>query len=121
MKRRIQIPIFKFRTRIKSVVHSSNRNLKIMTDIHELRRKNPDLVQVLTLLKKFEEFLFLRNKKSYTSKKEEEFLPFYHFFVYTKPIRTKFRAHLTCFFIYLLFYHLFFYFSKINYKQIKQK
>ena len=92
-----------------------------MTDIHELRRKNPDLVQVLTLLKKFEEFLFLRNKKSYTSKKEEEFLPFYHFFVYTKPIRTKFRAHLICFFIYLLFYHLFFYFSKINYKQIKQK
>ena len=39
MKKRIQIPIFKFRNKIKSVAHSSNRKLKIITDIHELRHK----------------------------------------------------------------------------------
>ena len=39
MKKGIQIPIFKFRNKIKSVAHSSNRKLKIITDIHELRRK----------------------------------------------------------------------------------
>ena len=50
---------------------------------------NSDLVQVLTSLKKSEEFLFLRRKKSYTSRKEEQFLPFYHFSVYTKPVRTN--------------------------------
>ena len=50
---------------------------------------NSDMVQVLTSLKKSEEFLFLRRKKSYTSRKEEQFLPFYHFSVYTKPVRTN--------------------------------
>ena len=40
MKKWIQIPIFKFRSRIKSAVHLSNRKLKIITDSYELRRKN---------------------------------------------------------------------------------
>ena len=51
--------------------------------------KNSDVAQVLTLLKESEEFLLLRKKKAYTSRKEEKFSPFYHFFVYTKPVRTK--------------------------------
>ena len=51
--------------------------------------KKSDMVKVLTLLKKSEEFSFLRDKRVYTSRKEKEFSPFYHFFVYTKPVRTK--------------------------------
>ena len=51
--------------------------------------KNSDLVPFLMLLTKSKEFLYSRNKKSYTLRKEEIFLPFYHSFVYTKPVRTK--------------------------------
>ena len=39
MKKRTQITIFKFRNRIKSAAHSNNQKLKLITDIHELRRK----------------------------------------------------------------------------------
>ena len=51
--------------------------------------KNSDLVQVFMSLKKSEEILYLKTKKSYTSRKEERFLPFNHFSVYPKPVRTK--------------------------------
>ena len=49
--------------------------------------ENPDLVQVLTSLKKSEEFLFLRNKKVTHQKKKNNYL-FITFF-FTKPVRTK--------------------------------
>ena len=39
MEKKIQTAIFKFRNKIKSVAHSSNQNLEIITDIHEHRRK----------------------------------------------------------------------------------
>ena len=39
MKKWTQIPTFRFRDRIKSVRLWSNQNLKIITGIHELRRK----------------------------------------------------------------------------------
>ena len=39
MKIWIQISVFKFRNRIKSAIHSRNRKRKIVTDIHEHRRK----------------------------------------------------------------------------------
>ena len=51
--------------------------------------KNSDLVHVCTLLKKSEEFLYLRNTKAIPIKKRKQKISFYHFSVSTKPVRTK--------------------------------
>ena len=51
--------------------------------------ENSALVQVLTSLKKSEEFCISKIQKSYTSRKEEKVLPFYNIFVYTKLVRAK--------------------------------
>ena len=52
MEKQIQISIFKFTNTMKSAAHLSDQNLKMITDIHELRcKKNSDLVQILMPLK----------------------------------------------------------------------
>ena len=89
MKKRIQIPIFKFRNRIKSAVHLSNRKLKMIADILEFRRKKIWSASSHFIKEIWRIFIFKKQKSLYTSKKEENFLPFYHFFVYTKPVRKK--------------------------------
>ena len=86
MKTWIQISVSKFRNRVKSAVHSSSQKLKILTDIHELTRKN---FWSDRSFQKSEVFLYLRNKKPYKSRKEEKVLLFYYFFVHTNPVRTK--------------------------------
>ena len=90
MKIWIQIPIFKFRNRIKGAVHLSNQKLKIITDIHELRRKKFWSGTSSHVIKEiWRIFVSKKQKKSHTSRKENKFLPFYQFFVDTKPVRTK--------------------------------
>ena len=90
MKKKIHILIFKSRNRIKSAVHFSNRKLKIITDIHKFRRTEIWSGTSSHFIKEiWRIFIFKKQKSLYTSKKEENFLPFYHFFVYTKPVRKK--------------------------------
>ena len=90
MKKKIHILIFKSRNRIKSAVHFSNRKLKIITDIHKFRRTEIWSGTSSHFIKEiWRIFIFKKQKSLYTSKKEEKFLPFYHFYVYTKPVRKK--------------------------------
>ena len=90
MIKKIHILIFKSRNRIKSAVHFSNRKLKIITDIHKFRRTEIWSGTSSHFIKEiWRIFIFKKQKSLYTSKKEENFLPFYHFFVYTKPVRKK--------------------------------
>ena len=68
----------------------SNRKLKIITDIHELRRKKFWSGTSSHVIKEiWRIFVSKKQKKSHTSRKENKFLPFYQFFVDTKPVRTK--------------------------------
>ena len=75
---------------IKSAIHSSNRKLKIITDIHELRRKKFWSGRSSHVIKEIWRVFVFKKQKSLTHQgKKKNFLPFYHFFVYTKPARTK--------------------------------
>ena len=51
--------------------------------------KNSDLVQVLTSLKKSEEFFFLRNKKVIHFKKRRKIFTFLSFFCLQQTIKNK--------------------------------
>ena len=64
--------------------------MKIITDIHKFRRTeicsgtSSHFIEEIWRI-----FIFKKQKSLYTSKEEEKFLPFYHFFVYLKPVRKK--------------------------------
>ena len=89
MKIWIQIPIFKFRNRIKSVVIRVTENWKSSQIFMNSDAKNSDLVQVFTSLKKSEEFLFLRNKKVIHFKKRRKFFTFLSLFCLHQTIKNK--------------------------------
>ena len=64
-------------------------NLKSSQIFMNSDAKNSDLVQVLTLLKKSEEFLFLRNKKVIHIKKIRTFFTFLSLFCLLQTSKNK--------------------------------
>ena len=62
----IQIPIFKFRSRIKSAVQASNEKMMIITDIYDLRRKKFWSGTRLHIIKEIWRVFIFKKHKSHT-------------------------------------------------------
>ena len=90
MKIWIQIPIFKFRNRIKSAVYLSNRKLKIITDIHELRRKKFWSGTSFHVIKEIWRIFVFKKQKSHTlQEKKKNFFTFLSLSCLHQTIKNK--------------------------------
>ena len=85
----------KFRNRIKSDVHSSNRKLKTITDIHELRRRKSWSGTSSHIIKEIWRIFVFKKQKSHThQEKKNNFYLFITFFFHQTSKNKKITGNI---------------------------